>query len=398
MMTRIRTRFLDAFENFYVRSSIGDLYSPLMSRSPVSRRPAIFVNLTGLLLILITGASSCVSLDPNRFYSPHYNDGRYRNIDPDEVLAEKGLPSVLYWKLFGEVDPPAPGTEDLDESPPEVTQLTREDLLAPEGQVRMVWLGHSTVWLASNHDGRRFHIICDPVFGTILSRSRLTPLPIAPENLPPVHVIAISHPHLDHMDFESLRTLQKQNPEARLYLPSGARSFARDEGLKNIRILEWWESESLTKAGAPNVTDRIHYLPAHHWSRMGVNDFMQSHWLSYAFEIDGRRIYFAGDTGFSSHFAKIAERFPGGFDAALMPIGAFKPRWFMKYAHIDPSEAIAASDLLKARRILPVHWGTFNLGDDRPREPAAYLKKLLDDAGESDRGYVWQPGGQFDLP
>ncbi|MCR9145190.1 MAG: MBL fold metallo-hydrolase [bacterium] len=336
-----------------------------------------------------------MSLDPDRINSPHYRDGRYRNIDPDDAIADKHFGSVLYWKLFGEVDPPAPGSGPGDDQPPETTQLSRADLLADPGQVRIVWLGHSTVWIASNRNGERFHLICDPVFDTILSQSRMTPLPIAitARDLPPVHAIAVSHPHLDHMDFDSLRTLQELNPDAALYVPSGTRAFAEDEELRNLRILEWWESEAFAAAGA----NRIHYLPAHHWSRMGVNDMMQSHWLSFAFEIDGRLIYFAGDTGFSSHFQKIAARFPSGFDAALMPIGAFKPRWFMKHAHIDPQQAYEASRLLKVRKILPVHWGTFGLGDDRPREPASFLRKVLDDAGESDRGYIWQPGGHFDL-
>jgi L-ascorbate metabolism protein UlaG (beta-lactamase superfamily) len=358
--------------------------APFFRGSIARRSPA-------LLLILIALGSGCVSLDPDRANSPHFRDGRYRNIDPDDELADKGLSSVLYWKLFGEVDPPAPGSGPADDQAPAVTKRTTKDLLAPPGTVRIVWLGHSTVWIAGNRDGKPFHLICDPVFGSILSRGRLGPLPIDAKDLPPVHAIAVSHPHLDHMDFDSLRELQTLNPDATLYLPSGTRAFAEDEGLKNLRLLEWWESESFASG------DRIHYLPAHHWSRMGINDFMQSHWLSYAFEIDGRFIFFAGDTGFSSHFQKIAERFPAGFDAALMPIGAFKPRWFMKHAHIDPPEAVRASDLLKARKILPVHWGTFNLGDDRPREPASYLKRVLRDAGESERGYIWQPGAHFDL-
>lgn len=350
---------------------------------------------TGLSALAIMIAPACVSLDPDRVNSPHFRDGRYRNIDPDEALAGKGFSSVLYWKLFGEVDPAAPGSGPADDRPPTSTKLSRADLLAPPNTVRIVWLGHSSVWLASNRNGRRFHLICDPVFGSVFTRSRLSAPPIAADELPPVHAIAVSHPHLDHMDFDSLRAIQERNPQARLYLPSGTRALAEDEELRNIRILEWWQSEAFAETDGEIL--RIHYLPAHHWSRMGINDFMQSHWLSYAFELDGRRIYFAGDTGFSSHFEKIAARFPQGFDAALMPIGAFKPRWFMRQAHIDPPEAIQASDLLKAKRILPVHWGTFNLGDDRPQEPAAYLRKLLKDSGQSERGLIWHPGDRLDL-
>lgn len=197
--------------------------SPGTRRAGRGRRLALAA---GLLTFCVLPGSACITLDPARLTSPHYDAdaGRYRNLDNDDAIADKGF---------------------LDDAPPAPARLRPKDLLAPDGGVRIVWLGHSTVWIASNRNGRRFHLITDPVFAGILFTPRLIDFPIAPEDLPPIDAIAISHPHLDHFNFDSLRILQRLHPQARLYLPSGTRQIARDNGLRNLRILEWWQSEAI---------------------------------------------------------------------------------------------------------------------------------------------------------
>ncbi|MCB1174760.1 MAG: MBL fold metallo-hydrolase, partial [Leptospiraceae bacterium] len=210
----------------------------------------------------------CSSLDPERESSPWYYDGRYHNLDNDDAITQKSLWSVLYWKLWGPADPPDAIDMQAAARPAAVIQRQTNDFLAPTGRMRLVWMGHATVWIAAEHQGRRTHIITDPNFFAVPLRSRLTSLPIAVENLPPVDAALISHAHLDHLNADSLRLLQSLNPAMRIYLPHGMRAWARSAGLSNVVIQDWWDQNT---AGLLQVT----FQPAHHWSRMALNDTMQ---------------------------------------------------------------------------------------------------------------------------
>ena len=335
---------------------------------------------------------ACYSLDPQRTKSRYYKEGRFHNITNDSQVAQKGLWDVIVWKFFTRKGPPlsaAYTTNDL----PKVTQLSRHDLLAKRAKIRIIWLGHSTVWIAAEHKGQRLHIITDPIFeGIHQAHERLIPLPIPKEELLslPIDAVLVSHAHRDHLDFASLRKIEERNPQIRIFLPEGTAVFAREEGLKNINIIEWWEQDKVKNA-------KIQFTPAHHWSRLGLYDFMQTHWGSYVIEIAGQLVYFGGDTGYSIHFQKIAKRYPQGFAAALLPIGAFRPRWFMKEVHIDPKEAIQATQDLRANLLLPIHWGTFRLGDDFPLEAIGYLEELLQKNKSQKKALLWRPGQAYTI-
>ncbi|MCB1139440.1 MAG: MBL fold metallo-hydrolase [Leptospiraceae bacterium] len=328
-------------------------------------------------------------LDPQREESPHYRDGRYQNLYDDSAIVEKGFHTFLYWKLFGDVDPPA--VEPLPQDPPEVKLLTKDDFYPPEGTLRILWLGHSTTWLAATVNGRTHHLVMDPVLGDVITRPRISRLPLNKEDLPSADVVLVSHAHRDHLDIESLQFFARRNNATVFLLPSGMTLWAQEEGLNSI-VQEWWDR---TKAGPFEVQ----YMPAQHWSKMGLNDTMQYHWGSYWIRIGNRNVFFAGDTAFSPHFQDIRHRREENLDLAIMPIGAFKPRWFMKAAHIDPPEALQASRVLGAARMVPVHWGTFGLGDDRPMESLLFLKAILEQRSPEAMPEVvaWTPGQFIDL-
>ncbi|MCB1170254.1 MAG: MBL fold metallo-hydrolase, partial [Leptospiraceae bacterium] len=329
-------------------------------------------------------------LDPQRVESPHYRDGRYQNLYDDTAIVEKGFHTFLYWKLFGEEDPPA--VDPLPEDPPVVKPLTKDDFFPPEGTLRILWLGHSTTWLAATVKGRTYHLVLDPVLGDVITRPRISKLPIEKSQLPSPDMVLISHAHRDHLDVDSLQFFAKRNHAALFLLPAGMTIWAKEEGL-NAVIQEWWDR---TESGPFEVQ----YVPAQHWSKMGLNDTMQYHWGGYWIRIGNRNVFFAGDTAYSSHFQDIRDRREETLDLALMPIGAFKPRWFMKAAHIDPVEALQASRILRAAQMAPVHWGTFELGDDGPMESLLYLKELIEQQPEEDlpRVIPWTPGQFLDFP
>ncbi|RHX86080.1 MBL fold metallo-hydrolase [Leptospira stimsonii] len=341
-----------------------------------------------LFLNILFFLQSCFPVDPERVRSSHFHDGKYRNLEEDERLG-KSFFSVLRWKLLGPNDPLA--VEGDVGKIPNVLPRNKEDFLAPEGKVRIIWLGHATVWIAANFHGKRMHILTDPIFtGIPPFVKRLTDLPIQPENFPGVDVVAVSHAHRDHLDIDSIKKIQKLFPEVTIHLPSGMGEFAKDEAFENTVIQEWWSVSEY--AGT-----KIHFLPAKHWSRMGLTDTNQYHWGSYAFEFENIRIYFGGDTGFSKHFAEIGKKFPQGFNATVLPIGAFKPRWFMEPAHIGPKEALDASKILQSSMLLPIHWGTFALGDDLPSEAPLFLKKLQVETKDATPLKVWTIGEIVDL-
>ncbi len=324
--------------------------------------------LRSILALSILSSFFCFPLDPNRIKSPSYREGRYHNLDPDEELQGKSPIDIFKWKVLGPKDPPS--VEGLTDELPLVFERKSKDLIAPEGKIRVVWLGHATVWISSTQNGKTTNLITDPIFDAPIFVTRLVPFPISKDSLPPLDFVVISHAHRDHLDRETLRFLRDKNPQLQILLPSGMKPFSEDENLGSSVVQEL--GQTTTKDSV-----KIIFLPAHHWSRMGISDTNQYFWGSYAIEAQNKLVYFAGDTGYSSHFKDISKRLGKPIDLALLPIGAYKPRWFMQYAHIGPTEALAASKDLGAKSFAPIHWGTFPLGDDLPQEPVLDLKQRL---------------------
>ena len=348
-----------------------------------------------LLLFLGTSSFFCIKLDPERFESPYYKEGRFRNLHPDRYMVEKNnLFAHIRGRIFNllnykenPIERHEISSTEEDEKKdalPELRELKTEDLLAKPGQMRIVWLGHSTSWIAINHKGQRIHIITDPVFANVywLYRRHIK-FPIEPKDLPPIDAVLVSHAHPDHLDIDSLDKIQKLNPKVRIFLPEGNRLFMKEEGIEQVETLRWWQSVKVKRS-------RITFSPAHHWTRMGLNDKCQSHWGSYIIKAGRRQIFFSGDTGYSKHFKKIAEKYPNGFDAALLEM-RFQARWSSKISHLSVKEAIQASKELKAKLILPIHWGTFPSNHSTPLGTIMRLKELLAKDRQT-KALFWYPG------
>jgi L-ascorbate metabolism protein UlaG (beta-lactamase superfamily) len=200
------------------------------------------------------------------------------------------------------------------------------------------------------------------------------------DDLPPIDVVLVSHNHYDHMDVPTLDRLKREH-QPRIFTGLGNSAF-----LKGAVDLDWWQSAEI----GPDV--RIHAVPAQHFSSRGLSDRDANLWCGYVIEAPGGPIYFAGDTGWGSHFAKIRERF-GAARLALLPIGAFRPEWFMCAVHISPREAVRAAEALGAETSIPMHYYTFHLGDDGQDEPAEVLRSEL--AAGGPRFEILAPGGFF---
>ena len=233
----------------------------------------------------------------------------------------------------------------------------------------VTWIGHSTFLLQLSG----LNIVTDPVWAERMGLDRrLAPPGLALSELPPIDAVVLSHGHYDHLHFGSLRRL----PGHPLYLvPAGLAGKFRRKGLTPVEELDWWESFLFQGV-------RFHFVPAQHWTRRTLFDMNRSHWGGWVLEEeaasegrrpeDSRALYFAGDSGYFRGFREIGERFRIG--AALMPIGAYEPEWFMGPQHVTPEEAVQAFLDAGAEEFVPMHYGAFRLADDTPREA---LDRLL---------------------
>jgi L-ascorbate metabolism protein UlaG (beta-lactamase superfamily) len=190
------------------------------------------------------------------------------------------------------------------------------------------------------------------------------------EDLPRLDVVLLSHNHYDHLDLPTLRMLMRRG-NSQFLVPVGLAGWMRSRGIGPVHELDWGESLPLAGAG-------IHCVPAAHFSARGLFDRNRTLWCGYVIETAGRAIYFAGDTGFGSHFAAIRERF-GSPRLALLPIGAYEPRWFMSPIHMAPDDAVRAHRILGAQTSIAIHHGTFQLADEAIDAPKKLLRESVAD-------------------
>jgi L-ascorbate metabolism protein UlaG (beta-lactamase superfamily) len=233
----------------------------------------------------------------------------------------------------------------------------------------ITWLGHSTflIQIAGKN------IITDPVFyGVSKFYPRMVSFPFPPTVLPKIDIILISHNHMDHMNKRSLLELKKNNPF--ILVPEGDKAWFTFHKFKNTIEHKWWEETSLPVN--ENIRSKqvlCSFLPAFHWSGRTLHEINTSLWGSWLIEYDGFRIYFGGDTAFSSHFKAIGTYY-NPIDIALLPIGPHNPRDRMQDSHISSTEVIQAFVDLQARHLFPMHWGTFRGGLDNFENPIEELK------------------------
>lgn len=293
-----------------------------------------------------------------------------------------GFGSLLKWMLVDRTTRPRPQDPD-----PSVFVRVPPDFVpprAPHSQLTVTWAGHASLLIQLNG----LNILTDPVWSARASPvqfagpRRWVPPGIAFEDLPPLDIVLESHNHYDHLDSRTVQRLTRTHPQATWIVPLGLASFVLKRGARAGAVVEldWWRESSVGPV-------RITATPAQHFSSRGIGDRGDTLWCGFALAgTNGQRVYFAGDTGYHPEFGAIGERC-GPFDVALMPIGAYEPRWFMRYLHMNPEEAVAAFRALNARVMVPIHWGTFKLTDEAMDEPPVRARAAWDAAGLPPSGY-----------
>jgi L-ascorbate metabolism protein UlaG (beta-lactamase superfamily) len=306
----------------------------------------------------------------------HFDGKRFYNPGAPQAM---GIREVLRWKRTSRPEPSPAFVSDVEQSiPPSRVEGSG---------LRATLVNHSTVLLQQ----RDVSILTDPIWSERASplswagpRRRRKP-GVSWESLPPIDVALLSHNHYDHLDLPTLRRLGARG-DSTFIVPSGVARLLRSQRIGPVHEVDW--GESLPLAGLT-----IHCVPAFHFSSRGIFDRNRTLWCGYMIECPERRIYFAGDTAFGPHFAQIREQF-GSPNLALLPIGAYEPRWFMSPVHMGPDEAVRAHGILAPETSIAIHHGTFQLADEGLDTPAKQLA-----AGASHDRFLILKNGEFaDLP
>ncbi len=325
--------------------------------------------------------------------SDHFNGSEFFL---PESPAQAGLSELLQWishrnpgvwsahpnAFVGKAPEPRVGGESMDGS------------INPHA-VRLTFINHATFLLQVNG----MNILTDPIWSEYASPvqgvgpKRVRPAGIRLEDLPPIDVVLLSHNHYDHCDVPTLKRLVAAH-KPRIYVPLGMKAFLEREGIPLVQEMDWRQTLELTKGL------RLHCCEAQHFSGRGLSDRNATLWCGYVLEsASAGNVYFAGDTGYNTTlFVRLRERF-GKFRVALLPIGAFRPEWFMASVHISPSDAVQAFIELGSPQSIGMHYGTFPLADDGETEPVEALHRALQQANiKPERFLTLQEGVGYDVP
>lgn len=174
------------------------------------------------------------------------------------------------------------------------------------------------------------------------------------------------------MDIATLRRIEERDHPT-IYTGLGNSQYMQARGIQGGVDMDWWETRIYEKGWKKA---KVTYLPSQHFSARGITDRNKALWGGFALEVAGKSLYFAGDTGYGKFIMKIREHFPEGFDVGLLPIGAYKPKWFIAKIHTWPKEALQMQIDLNIKTGLAIHWGVFALADDGQDDPINDLTLL----------------------
>ncbi|MDH5716701.1 MAG: MBL fold metallo-hydrolase [Spirochaetia bacterium] len=315
----------------------------------------------------------------------HHNlDGGF--INPWEKEFESPGFKGFMWvmgKLFKFIDyPKTPSVE-----------INKKILFSKNPEFKIFWIGHATTLIKLGD----LYIITDPVFSltagptSFTGTSRKTPPAIEISNLPDIDIVLISHNHYDHLDKSSILEIkEKFNPL--FMVPLNVKETLLDWDITNVIELDWYQYIEYNNL-------QINCTPAKHFSQRSIADRDETLWASwYVKSINSKySFFFAGDTAYSPHFKEIGEKL-GAPTAALMPIGAYKPRWFMSRVHVNPQEALQGFLDMKAENFIAIHWGTFALADEPFHEPMKETTKIAKEMQISaEKIHILPIGGYFSV-
>ncbi|MBB3175781.1 MBL fold metallo-hydrolase [Variovorax sp. Sphag1AA] len=327
----------------------------------------------------------------NRYHDPakpHHREHGFQNNYVE--FQPKSLSELLRWRRQALRDRlPRPPLAPTPRVAPELDWLHANARAGQAMAPCFTWIGHATVLVQMGG----LTVLTDPMFSLRASPvpfagpRRHTPPGIELPQLPRVDLVLVSHNHYDHLDAPSVDALNRQPGGPPLFVvPLGVKPWLHGRRIRNTVELDWWDRH--TVPGAHGEVE-IALVPAQHWSSRSPRDAMATLWGGFAVIAPDCHLLYTGDTGYSRDFADIRRHFSdrqapeqgGGFDIALIPIGAYAPRWFMKSQHVDIEEALRIHADVGAKRSLGIHWGVFELSDEALDDPPRKLAEVRDAQG-----------------
>jgi L-ascorbate metabolism protein UlaG (beta-lactamase superfamily) len=320
-------------------------------------------------------------------HAPHSDNGFDNNDGP---LARGSMWKWRWERLIHHLPPPPANGYAFPVDHPDVDWIK-----ANRSENTLTWIGHASALLQIHG----VNILTDPVFSEraspfpFIGPKRHVPPGLALTELPHVDVVLISHSHYDHLDAQSVEALNRQAGGPPLFLvPLGIKAWLAKRGITHAQELDW--SDHTRAAGLD-----FWFVPATHWSARSLTDRNETLWGGWAVKTlpgatQAFSLYFAGDTGYSRDSRRIGAAF-GCFDLALIPIGAYAPRWFMGPQHVDPQQAVQIFEDVHAKKAIGIHWGTFELADEPLDEPPKLLAQAVHEAGLPDDAFTVLHHGQM---
>lgn len=246
----------------------------------------------------------------------------------------------------------------------------------------IVWLGHASFFIRL----AGVSILIDPILFNVSLLKRKSELPVSPNSFMGLDYILISHDHRDHCDEKSLKLLSANNPET-TYL-TGLRldnTISKLTGSNNIQAAGWYQQYKTQEE------INVYYVPSRHWGRRYLRDTNKNLWGGYVIEGAGKTVYFSGDSGYGSHFSDIGKVFTD-IDHCIIGVGAYKPEFFMGQSHISPNDAVKAFHEIGAKKLIPMHYGTFDLSDEPIGDPEKVLREINEKGAVNGQVLFLKPG------
>ncbi len=354
-----------------------------MRNYPSVRKPA-FASKAGIIFIIMLLAGNSSSSTPEMWVEgkpKHHIQNGFRNYpvipDPPPVGA-----AFYFRRVLDSFFPPEVPSDHYLSEKDAISQFQQLS-----GQNSVTWLGHATFLIRISG----MTILTDPFLTEyasplwIFGARRYVKPSISLENLPPVDMVVVSHNHLDHLDAETVESLQgKEN--IHVFVPLGLKAFFKDRGYTNVEELDW--NERFSYGGIELMA-----LPAVHYSGRGTNDKNKTLWCSWSFSSQSGKVFFSGDTSYSPTVFKTIGKENGPYDLAIVSIGAYKTRKYGPASHLTPEEAVKVVMETKSNVAVAMHWGTIELSDEPLWEPPVRFKKASQDNGiPSDKTWVMKIG------
>jgi L-ascorbate metabolism protein UlaG (beta-lactamase superfamily) len=312
--------------------------------------------------------------------SNHFDGNKF--VNPDRV-GNHSYFDVLKWWLSGNDKGVWQRLEKSD-----VQQFPAPEKSVDPEELHVTFINHASFLLRI--DG--VNILTDPIWSYRASPyqwigpKRMRPPGIEFDDLPPIDLVLISHNHYDHLDIHTVKKLAEKH-DSQFIVPLGVEQYLNNHGVENTIHVDWWEELSF------DTNLSLTTVPARHFSGRGLFDRNQTLWCGYVLHTSVGNVYFAGDTGYGNFLKDIGNKF-GPLHTAFIPIGAYRPRWFMKSIHLSPEDAVIAHRDLQSKQSIAMHFGTFPMADDGMTEAVEELEQAQAKHGISAEEFSVLPEGK----